>query len=179
MSRLFGAFSLAPKASTEKQVADLKASWTKANDKNIKQLQHYKELVKFTNTLSDSYINSVRVIVDVSSLLNSYNDLLDEISRGLSQLENTIDTSMKSSEIEQLKNLTLSNIEKINQTFTSGYDRISKAIAVASPSHLGALEDTRSSISRLNTSGVRSTLSQSGGSKRPKNKVRRSKKKNI
>lgn len=164
-----GRFNLssAPK-STEKQVAELKDAWAKANEKSAKQLERYKELVKFTNVLSEAYINNIQVTIDVSNLLNAYTDLLGEISKGINQLQESMDSGMRSEDIERLKNLTLANIDNINNTFRSGYDKITKVVSAASatPEQLRTLQSAKLSIDQISTSALRSTLA--GGKRRVK-----------
>jgi hypothetical protein len=171
-----GQFSLAsPPKTTEKQINELKEQWAQANIKSAKQLERYKELVKFTNTLSEAYVNNIKVTIDVSNLLNAYNELLDEISKGLTSLQLNSNTGVRSEDVERLKNLTLLNIENINKTFTSGYDKVSNALKAssASPEQLRNLETAKISIENLNTSGVRSVLT--GGCKNCKQKLNKQK----
>ena len=164
----FGDFTFAPK-STEKQVAELKEAWLKANEKSSKQMDRYKEMVKFTNALSEAYINNVKVTIDVSNLLNAYTDLLTEISKGINQLQENMDTGLRSEDIERLKNLTLANIDNINNVFKSGFEKVNNAITAASatPDQIKTLEAARSSIDKINTSAIRSTLSGGRGYRRP------------
>ena len=167
-------FSPSALKSTEQQVTELRNVWKKANQKSIKQAERYTELIKFTNSLTDSYANTMRVVIDISDLLNAYNDLLGDISNGLSQLEQTLDTSVSNEDISKLKNLTLDKIDEINNIFKSDFSKISKAITAASTPDSPAaksLQRTKQSVEEINTQVVRGTLN--GGQKRKYKRMQR------
>jgi beta-mannanase len=155
-----------PISTTEKQISDLREAWNSASAKSLKQVSRYSELVKFTNALSDSYTNSIHVIIDVSKLLESYNSLLSDMLNGLKSLEQTMNTGVTSEDITKLRNITLKQIDDINNIFRTDFDKIYRAIKDASsdPGHVEHLASTKNAIEKINTKSL--AESQSGGSKK-------------
>lgn len=166
---MFKGFSTTtPLSTTEKQVSDLREAWKKASEKSIAQISQYSELVKFTNALSDSYVHTIKVVIDVSSLLNSYNALLGDMLTGLKDLEVSMNTGVSSSDVEQLRNQTLKQIDDINNIFKDDFNKISKAVYNASnDAELRQhVTDTKTSIEKLNTSPIKNLLNKQNGGKR-------------
>ena len=111
----FGSLSQEPKQTVYKQVDNLKEAWKQSTERQIEHANKFNELVKYAETVSESYIHSVNVILDVTGLLNAYNDLLTEISTGLNKLNEALTTKLNAQDIERLRTETLSRIDKIGR----------------------------------------------------------------
>lgn len=99
------------------------------NQTNIEtHSQKYKDLIKFTNVLSEGYVSSIKLIVDISSLLESYKELLNEISTGLSKVDDTFKNGLNTTDIRNLKNITEDNIIKLKSTFNAEYDKLATLV---------------------------------------------------
>jgi hypothetical protein len=163
---MFGITSDTPQPSIVKQVDSLKEAWKQSTERQIEHANKFNELVKYAETVSESYIHSVNVILDVTSLLNAYNDLLNEISSGLAKLNDTLTTKLNANDIERLRTETLSRIDNINNVFSTDFQRIKERISKVDGKNPALLElDTVKEYSRsIDTENLRRTL-QRGGTK--------------
>lgn len=171
---MFGSFSQQPKQTVYKQVDNLKEAWKQSTDRQIEHANKFNELVKYAETVSESYIHSVNVILDVTGLLNAYNDLLTEISTGLNRLNEALTTKLNAEDIERLRTETLSRIDNINKVFATDFQNIKERISKVDGENpaLQELDVVKQRSSAINTATLRRTLEpfQKGGRRNPTNK---------
>jgi transposase-like protein len=163
----FGSVSSEPRQTVYKQVDNLKEAWKQSTERQIEHANKYNELVKYAETVSESYIHSVNVIIDVTSLLNAYNDLLTEMSTGLNKLNEALTTKLNAQDIERLRTDTLSRIDNINNVFSTDFQKIKERISKVDGQNpaLKELDVVQQRASAINTAGLRRTLEQRGGRK--------------
>jgi hypothetical protein len=164
---MFGLTSDTPQPSIVTQVDNLKEAWKQSTDRQIEHANKFNELVKYAETVSDSYIHSVNVILDVTNLLNAYNDLLTEISTGLAKLNDSLTTKLNATDIERLRTETLSRIDVINKVFSTDFQNIKERISKVDAQNpaLKELDTVQQRSKSINTETLRRTLEQRGGRK--------------
>lgn len=163
------------------QIAKLKQQFQDNQQLARKHALKYNELLSFANVMSEGYLASMQVVIDVSSLLGAYKDLLDEITKGVSEFDSIFKSGLNQSDIEKLKNLTENNLHQIKNVFSVEYDKLYKLIAAASdnnPKYISDLERVKSAVIQVdNKAPALQAALQNGGLKpKPKKKVRSSKK---
>lgn len=160
------------------QIAKLKQQFQDNQSIVKKHAMKYNELLSFANVMSEGYIASMQVIIDVSGLLASYKDLLGEISRGMADFDNLFKNGINQNDIEKLKHLTDTNLKQINDVFAVEYDKLYNLISSTSgtnSTYLTDLEKVKGAVSQVGTKSATlgQALAQGGGKKR------RSSRKNV
>jgi chromosome segregation ATPase len=82
-----------------------------------------RELTDLNNNLANGYELSLRLVLDVSKLLQNYTRMFDSIEGNLRQVDRQLD-GIKSSDIGYISSLTKESISKISQRFHEQYPSI-------------------------------------------------------
>ena len=102
------------KAEIEKMQGTIKkTSRTYQND-----IKKYKEVAKLNEHLTKSYVANLKVIVDVSELLNSYTGVFNSMKEEFSKMETAAGRPLELSDFNYLENLTKSKMEDLNSEFS-------------------------------------------------------------
>lgn len=157
---MFGLTSSTPKAAITSQVDSLKEAWKESTERQIEHANKFNELVKYAETVSESYIHSVNVILDVTKLLNAYNDLLLLISADLAKLNSVFSESLKADDIARLRNETLKKIDEINNSFNEDFLKIKERISKVDGENpaLKELNTIQARTKSIDTETLRNTL---------------------
>lgn len=89
-------------------------------------IKKYKEIAKFNQHLTKSYVANLKVIIDVSQLLNSYSGVFNSLKDEFAKMETAAGRPLELSDFEYLENLTRSKMEDLNTEFTKQSDGLRK-----------------------------------------------------
>jgi hypothetical protein len=103
--------------SLSKEIVDIGDKVVSANKKYLSEIEKYKKLVDFNKKLSGSYIGNLKVMVDVSKLLNDYATLFEILKNELSKTEQQLGT-LTGKDVEHLAELTRAKLDQFNILFT-------------------------------------------------------------
>lgn len=103
--------------SLSKEIVSIGDKVVSANKKYLSEIEKYKKLVDFNKKLSSSYIGNLKVMVDVSKLLNDYATLFEILKNELSKTEQQVGT-LTGKDVEHLAELTRAKLEQFNILFT-------------------------------------------------------------
>ena len=112
----FGANMSLENKSLSKELVDIGDKFVSTNKKYVSEIEKYKKIVEFNKRLSNSYIGNLKVMVDVSKLLNDYATLFEMLKQEISKTEQHVGT-LTSKDIEYLADLTRAKLEQFNQVF--------------------------------------------------------------
>lgn len=110
------------KAELDKMQGAIKKT-SKTYQEDIKK---YKEIAKFNQHLTKSYVANLKVIVDVSELLNSYSGVFNSLKEEFSKMETAVGRPLELSDFEYLENLTRSKMDDLNTEFSKQTDGLKK-----------------------------------------------------
>jgi hypothetical protein len=99
------------------QLVDLKGKVEKTMNKNKTELRNYRELTKFNDHLSKSYVANLRIIVDISKLLSGYNEFFDLFKSKLAEIDQELNIPISGDDFESMKRLTTDQMVQLNDTF--------------------------------------------------------------
>jgi hypothetical protein len=85
--------------------------------KNKAELKKYRELSKFNEQLSQSYVANLRIIVDISNLLNSYNEFFEIFKTRLAEIDQELGIPISSDDFDYLRRLTTEQMSQLNTIF--------------------------------------------------------------
>ncbi len=85
--------------------------------KNKTELKKYRELSKFNEQLSQSYVANLRIIVDISNLLNSYNEFFELFKTRLAEIDQELGIPISSDDFDYLRRLTTEQMGQLNNVF--------------------------------------------------------------
>jgi hypothetical protein len=99
------------------QLNELRGKVEKTMTKNKSELQKYKELSKFNEKLSKSYLANLKVITDISALLKAYNEFFEMFKTKLSELDDELDSPLSQQDFDVMKKLTTEQLVQLEETF--------------------------------------------------------------
>jgi hypothetical protein len=99
------------------QLVDLKGKVERTMNKNKTELRNYRELTKFNDHLSKSYVANLRIIVDISKLLSGYNEFFDLFKSKLAEIDQELNIPISSDDFESMRRLTTDQMVQLNDTF--------------------------------------------------------------
>jgi hypothetical protein len=99
------------------QLHELKGRVEKTMNKNKNELQNYRELSKFNEQLSRSYVANLKIIVDISKLLNGYNEFFDMFKSKLAEIDQELAIPISSDDFDYMRRLTTEQLVQLNDTF--------------------------------------------------------------
>jgi hypothetical protein len=157
------------------QLHDLGGKFKKTIDKNTSELQKCRELTKFNENLTKSYVANLKVITDISNLLKAYNEFFEIFKTKLSEIDEELGMPISTDDFEYMKKLTNEQLVQIDGLFKnetsslkklySRYDKQKEYDQVESAEKL--FEDMKQSGDQVNQ-----VLQQKvGGAKQPKKRV--------
>ena len=99
------------------QLQDLKGKVEKTMNKNKNELKNYRELTKFNENLTKSYVANLKIIVDISKLLSGYNEIFDLFKTKMAEIDQELGIPISSDDFDYMKRLTNEQMSQINDVF--------------------------------------------------------------
>lgn len=108
------------------EINKMQGSIVKTSRNYTENIKKYKEIAKLNEQLTKSYIANLKVIVDVSELLNSYSSVFKSLKDEFSKMEAALGKPLDVADFEYLTNLTKNKIETLNTEFIKQSDNLKK-----------------------------------------------------
>lgn len=99
------------------QLQELKGKVEKTMSKNKSELQKYRELTKFNEQMSKSYVANLKIIVDISTLLKGYNEIFDLFKSKIAEIDKELGIPISSNDFDYMKRLTTEQMVQLNDVF--------------------------------------------------------------
>ena len=99
------------------QLFELKGRMEKTMSKSKSELQNYRELSKFNEQLAKSYSVNLNVIVEISRMLNAYNEFFDLFKQKLGEIDKELGIPISSDDFEYMKKLTNEQMFQLDEVF--------------------------------------------------------------
>jgi hypothetical protein len=99
------------------QLHELTGKVEKTMGKNKKELRDYREMAKFNQNITTSYVANLKIIIDISKLLNGYNEFFDLFKKKLAEIDQELGIPISSDDFEYMKKLTTEQMVQLNETF--------------------------------------------------------------
>lgn len=175
--------TLASTDNIKAEIANMQGNIVKTSKAYRDNIKKYKDIAKFNQHLTKSYVNNMKVMVDVSELLNSYASVFNALRDEFGKMEAAVGKSLNLTDFEYLENLTQSKIENLNAEFQKQANSIKKLYAeYGKPDELNrillaqgdiqrVIENASDTYASLGTVPVASPLS--GGKSKSKSKSTR------
>lgn len=175
--------TLASTDNIKAEIANMQGNIVKTSKAYRDNIKKYKDIAKFNQHLTKSYVNNMKVIVDVSELLNSYASVFNSLRDEFGKMEAAVGKTLNITDFEYLENLTQDKIESLNAEFQKQAHGIKKLYAeYGKPDELNrillaqgdvqrVIENASDTYASLGTAPVASPLS--GGQKKTKTKSKR------
>lgn len=114
---------------------------TKVEDvrRRIKQNQErYDELVRYAKVMSDGYVTSISVMIDMTALLTAFKELLEDLSR----------IGMSGEGFTTLQKETIQKLNDLSTIFNSQYSKIEGFLSTEDPEYLTKLSKIKEAFDR-------------------------------
>ena len=98
-------------------------STSKTYQNNIKK---YKEIARLNQQLTKSYVANLKVIADVSELLNSYSNVFAALKLEFGKMEEAMGRPLDLKDFEYMQSLTRSKIDSLNTEFMKQTEGLKK-----------------------------------------------------
>lgn len=178
--------TLGSKDNIKAEIDKMQGSIVKTSKTYQDNLKKYKEIAKLNQQLTRSYVANLKVIADVSELLNSYSGVFVSLKSEFGKMEEALGKPLDITDFEYLQSITKSRIDDLNTEFVKQTDGLKKLYAqYGKPEELNRILVAQGDIQRVieNASktyeSVTKDLPQAGGkvaAKRGKKKSTKSKK---
>jgi hypothetical protein len=99
------------------EIDKMQGSIVKASKGYQTNIKKYKEIAEFNQHLTKSYVANLKVIVDVSELLNSYSGVFNSLKDEFAKMEEVMGRQLDKSDFEYLESLTKSKMDELNNEF--------------------------------------------------------------
>lgn len=111
------------------EIDKMQGSIVKASKGYQSNIKKYKEIAQFNQHLTRSYVANLKVIVDVSELLNSYTSVFNSLKDEFAKMEEAMGRQMDKSDFDYLESLTKAKMDELNTEFNKQADGIKKLYA--------------------------------------------------
>lgn len=108
------------------QLEQLKGKVEKTMNKSKGELQKFRELSKFNENLSKSYVANLKVITDVSGLLNAYNEFFEMFKTKLAEIDQELGVPISTDDFEYMKKLTTEQLVMLDDLFKTETSNLKK-----------------------------------------------------
>lgn len=154
------------------EIDNMQGSIVKTSKTYQENIKKYKDIAKFNQHLTRSYISNMKVIVDVSELLNSYANVFGSLKDEFAKMESALGKPLEISDFEYLEGLTKTKIETLSNEFQKQSDGIKKLYAeYGKPDELNRIILAQGSVQKVieNASNTYTSLqaSSQGQDKKP------------
>jgi hypothetical protein len=138
------------------EIDKMQGSIVKASKGYQTNIKKYKEIAQFNQHLTRSYVANLKVIVDVSELLNSYTSVFNSLKDEFAKMEEAMGRQMDKSDFDYLESLTKAKMDDLNSEFNKQADGIKKLYAqYGKPEELNrilvAQNDMQKALEQANT----------------------------
>lgn len=110
----------------KEEISKMQTSISKASKNYQDNITKYKEVAKFNQHLTRSYMANLKVIVDVSELLNSYASVFTSLKTEFGKMDSALGKGLDLTDFEYLQNLTKSKIDDLNNQFSKQSEGLKK-----------------------------------------------------
>ena len=111
------------------EIDKMQGSIVKASRGYQNNIKKYKDIAQFNQHLTKSYVANMKVIVDVSELLNSYTGVFNSLKDEFAKMEEAMGRQLDKSDFEYLESLTKSKMEQLQTEFNKQASGIKKLYA--------------------------------------------------
>jgi hypothetical protein len=111
------------------EIDKMQGSIVKASRGYQNNIKKYKDIAQFNQHLTRSYVANMKVIVDVSELLNSYTGVFNSLKDEFAKMEEAMGRQLDKSDFEYLESLTKSKMEQLQTEFNKQASGIKKLYA--------------------------------------------------
>lgn len=111
------------------EIDKMQGSIVKASRGYQNNIKKYKDIAQFNQHLTRSYVANMKVIVDVSELLNSYTGVFNSLKDEFAKMEEAMGRQLDKSDFEYLESLTKSKMEQLQNEFNKQASGIKKLYA--------------------------------------------------
>jgi hypothetical protein len=142
--------TLGSKEGIKAEIDKMQGSIVKTSKNYQDNIKKYKEIAKFNQHLTKSYIANMRVIVDVSELLNSYSNVFTSLKDEFGKMETAMGKQLDIGDFEYLHNLTKNKIENLNSEFSKQAEGLKRLYAqYGKPEELNRILVAQGDIQRV------------------------------
>jgi hypothetical protein len=118
--------SLSTNDNIKDEINKMQGSISKTSKTYQDNLKKYKEVARFNQHLTKSYMANLKVIVDVSELLNSYAGVFDSMKNEFGKMDSALGKGLDLADFEYLQNLTKAKIDDLNTQFSKQADGLKR-----------------------------------------------------
>lgn len=111
------------------EIDKMQGSIVKASRGYQNNIKKYKDVAQFNQHLTRSYVANMKVIVDVSELLNSYTSVFNSLKDEFSKMEEVMGRQLDKADFDYLETLTKSKVEELQSEFNKQANGIKKLYA--------------------------------------------------
>jgi hypothetical protein len=115
---------LTDKNNIGEQLHDLKGKVERTMTKSKTELKKFRELSKFNETITKSYVANLKVIVDVSKLLKGYNEFFDVVRQRIGEIDQELGLPISSNDFDYMQQLTSEQMRQLTDVFTRETDNL-------------------------------------------------------
>lgn len=121
--------SLGNQESIKAEIDRMQGSIVKTSKTYQDNIKKYKEIARLNQQLTKSYVANLKVIADVSELLNSYSNVFSSLKSEFGKMEDALGKPLDLTDFEYLQSLTRSKIDTLNTEFVKQTDGLKKLYA--------------------------------------------------
>ncbi len=121
--------TLGSQESIKAEIDKMQGSIVKTSKTYQDNIKKYKEIARLNQQLTKSYVANLKVIADVSELLNSYTNVFASLKTEFGKMEDALGKPLDISDFEYLQSLTRSKIDSLNTEFMKQTDGLKKLYA--------------------------------------------------
>lgn len=121
--------TLGSKDNIKAEIDKMQGSIVKTSKTYQDNLKKYKEIAKLNQQLTKSYVANLKVIADVSELLNSYSSVFVSLKGEFGKMEEALGKPLDIADFEYLQSITRSKIDDLNTEFVKQTDGLKKLYA--------------------------------------------------
>jgi hypothetical protein len=121
--------TLGSQESIQAEIDKMQGSIVKTSKTYQDNIKKYKEIARLNQQLTKSYVANLKVITDVSELLNSYTNVFASLKTEFGKMEDALGKPLDISDFEYLQSLTRSKIDSLNTEFIKQTDGLKKLYA--------------------------------------------------
>ncbi len=111
------------------EIDKMQGSIVKASRGYQNNIKKYKDIAQFNQHLTRSYVANMKVIVDVSELLNSYTSVFNSLKDEFAKMEAAMGRQLDKTDFDYLESLTKSKMEELQTEFNKQANGIKKLYA--------------------------------------------------
>ncbi len=174
--------NLGSKENIKAEIDRMQGSIVKTSKTYQDNITKYKEIAKLNQQLTRSYVANLKVIADVSELLNSYSGVFISLKSEFGKMEEALGKPLNITDFEYLQSITRGKIDALNIEFMKQTDGLKKLYSqYGKPEELNRILVAQGDIQKVidNASktyvDVTKDLQAGGKKKQPKMKSQKSK----